>query len=276
MTNGTTSAAGDGGAVALPLSVAIVCRDNERTIGRTLESVKGLAAQVVAIDSGSNDGTIGLLEAHGAEVHRRAWMGHIATKQAALDLCSQPWILSLDSDESVEPALRRSIEEAVLRAAPDVAGYEVNRKVWWDGAWLRHAWQPEWRLRLVRAGCARWGGYDPHDALEPLPGKGRVDRLSGDLRHESFASMREHLAAQVAHAERAAESYDRLGRRASVSSLVVSPVGAWLKQMVVRSAWRDGWRGWSAASATAAATLMKHLLLLERQRGAGRQRERRP
>lgn len=250
----------------LPLSVAIVCRDNEATIGRTLESVRGLAAEIVAVDSGSKDATIGLLEAAGARVVRHEWLGHIRTKQMALELCTHPWILSLDSDESLTERLRASVRTAVARDDAGVAAYEVNRKVWWEGGFLEHAWQPEWRLRLVRRGAAEWGGYDPHDALLPDPGKGRVERLDGDLRHDSFPTMADHLAAQVRHARVAAESYRRIGRRASVWRLITSPVGAWGKQMFVRQAWRDGWRGWCAASATAAATLMKHLILLELER----------
>lgn len=260
-------------AQTLPLSVAIVCKNNERTIGRTLASVQGLASQIVAVDSGSTDGTIAHLESAGAEVTRHEWLGHIRTKQMALDLCAQPWILCLDSDESPQPALLRSIREAVERDDKGVAGYEVNRKIWWAGAFLNHAWQPEWRLRLVRRGGARWGGYDPHDALEvvPAPGGafGRVDRLSGDLRHDSFETMAAYLAAQVGHSRVAARSYASLGRSAGVTKLVTSPVGAWLKQMALRQAWRDGWRGWSAASATAAAALMKHLILLEESRRKG-------
>lgn len=250
----------------LPLAVAIVCRNNEATIGRTLASVRGLTAEIVAVDSGSTDGTIALLEREGARVVRHEWLGHIRTKQMALELCEQPWILSLDSDESLTDDLRYALRDAIERQDHAVAGYEVNRKVWWAGAFLEHAWQPEWRLRLVRRGSAKWGGYDPHDALEPRPGAGRIERLRGDLRHDSFATMADHLAGQVAHARVAARSYKAMSRRASVLNLVVSPVGAWLKQMVLRSAWLDGWRGWAAASATAAATLMKHLILLEETR----------
>jgi glycosyltransferase involved in cell wall biosynthesis len=69
----------------LQLSVAIVCRNNEATIGRTLESVRGLGAEIVAVDSGSVDGTIGLLEAAGARIIRSDWKGFFATKQLALD-----------------------------------------------------------------------------------------------------------------------------------------------------------------------------------------------
>src|SRR5690606_18481587 len=84
-------------AATLPLSVAIVCRNNERTIGRTLESVRGMAAEIVAVDSGSTDGTIDLLEQAGARVIRSEWLGHVKTKQMALEACSQEWVLCLDS-----------------------------------------------------------------------------------------------------------------------------------------------------------------------------------
>ncbi|TVQ33844.1 MAG: glycosyltransferase family 2 protein [Phycisphaeraceae bacterium] len=262
----------------LPLAVSIVCRNSERTILRTLESVAGLADQIVAIDSGSTDGTIGMLRDHGAEVIEREWMGYVRTKQAALVACDRPWILCLDSDESLEPELRRSVRATVERDEPQFAGWELNRKIWWAGGFLEYAWQPEWRLRLVRRGRAKWGGYDPHDALEIVPGEDggggdRVGRLRGDLRHDSFETMSEHLSRQVSHSRLAAKSYVEMGRTASVSKLITSPVGAWLKQMVGRQAWRDGWRGWSAASATAAATLMKHLILLEETRSASAKRD---
>ena len=250
----------------LPLSVAIVGKDNERTIGRTLDSVKGLASEIVAVDSGSTDRTLELLEAAGARVIRSAWLGHIKTKQKALESCTQEWALALDSDESLEPALVESIRTSLSR--PAVAdGYEINRKVWWDGAWLNHAWQPEWRLRLVRREKFRWGGYDPHDALEPVDGSvATITRLRGDMRHESFQTLGEHLAAQARYADIAADSYIAMGRRTNVLKLVFNPAGAFFKQIVLRQAFRDGWRGWAAAGAVAATTLMKHLVLLERQR----------
>src|SRR5258705_12320300 len=106
----------------LPLSIAIVCRNNEGTIGRTLESVAGLGAETVAVDSGSTDGTIGLLERHGARVRRSEWKGHVATKQMALDACAQPWVLALDSDESLTAELRASVD-ASLRVEPALDGF---------------------------------------------------------------------------------------------------------------------------------------------------------
>jgi glycosyltransferase involved in cell wall biosynthesis len=259
-----------------PLSVAIICKNNERSLPRTLGSVGGWPAEIVAIDSGSTDGTIPLLEAAGARVVHQDWLGHVRQKQVALDACAQPWILSLDSDESVEPGLRDAILDAVARDDPTVAGYEVNRKVHYAGRFLDHAWQPEWRLRLVRAGRTRWAGYDPHDRLEPVDPAHRVDRLPGVLRHDSIESIAAFLAKQAQHADIAARSYERMGRRGSVARLVTSPLGAFAKQAVLKSAWRDGWRGWVAASTTAAAALMKHAALLERTRAPDRSEGERP
>lgn len=256
------------------LSVAIVCRDNEATIGRTLASVAGLADEVVAVDSGSRDGTLELLERSGARVIQATWRGHVATKQLALEACHGAWVLSLDSDESLEPALRDAIADALRRDEPSIAGYELNRKVYYRGRPLHHVWQPEWRLRLVRRGVARWTGLDPHDVLAPVERGARVERLAGTLRHDAVDSFEQFLGRQLAHARVMARSLHAAGRRGSRLRLVLSPAGAMLRQLVIKRGFLDGWPGWVAAASTAAGTLMKHAILLELdQQHRGREAE---
>jgi len=142
------------GPVSRDLSIAIVCKDNADTIGSVLDSVAGLASEIVAVDSGSTDGTIPMLDRAGARVIRSDWLGHVKTKQKALEACARAWVLCLDSDEPVTPGLRVSIEATVDANDPGVAGARVNRKVWYcpgerggspekGGRWLHHAWQPE-------------------------------------------------------------------------------------------------------------------------------------
>ena len=248
------------------LSVSIVCCNSQRTIGAVASAVKGLAGEIIAVDSGSTDDTVGLLEAAGARVIHQPWLGYVKQKQFALDQCSGAWVLHLDADEPVSAQLAQSIRAAVERDDPQVAGYKVNRKVIYAGRLLEHAWQPEWRLRLVRRGAARWGGFDPHDTLELIDPSGRVGRLEGALVHDTMPSMGAFLERQARHAATAAASLAAAGKRTSPCKLITSPVGAMMKQLVLRSAWRDGWRGWAAAGASGAAALMKHLALLERSR----------
>ena len=261
------------------LSVSIVCKDNAATIGRTLESVRGVvggAGEIVAVDSGSTDGTIGMLEAAGARVVKSAWMGHVKTKQFAMEQCTREWVLCIDSDESLEPELVASIRGAIggsgdaQRTRHGVSGYpadgfEVNRRIYYRGRSLKHVWQPEWRVRLVRRGAAAWGGFDPHDSLRMLPGK-RTARLAGVMRHDSFATFAEHMRKQWDHSTTMARSLHEAGVRGSYVRLVCSPMGAMVKQLVLKLGVLDGYAGWLAAASTAVGALVKHAALIELSR----------
>ena len=246
------------------LSVSIVCCNSERTIAPVVDSVRHLAREIIAVDSGSTDTTTTILESAGAKVIHQPWLGYVRQKQFALEQCAGDWILHLDADEPLSNELAVSIREAIAQNDPAIAGYEVNRKVIYAGKILRHAWQPEWRLRLVRKGLAQWTGVDPHDKLELIdPARHRAQRLQGTLLHDTMPSMGAFLERQAQHAQTAAKSLAQTGKTTSRLKLITSPAGAFVKQILLRSAWRDGWRGWAAAGATATAALMKHLALLE-------------
>jgi glycosyltransferase involved in cell wall biosynthesis len=243
------------------LSAAIVCKDNQATIGDTLASLTPLVEHIVAIDSGSTDATIPMLERAGARVIRSAWLGHVKTKQMALEACSGEWVLCVDSDESVEPELAAAIRAAL--ASPGQHGaFAVNRMTYYRGRPLRHAWQPEWRVRVVRRGAAAWTGLDPHDVLAPGPGVA-TGRLAGHLRHDSFPTFAEHMRKQWHHATTMAKSLHDAGARGSYARLLVSPAGAMIKQLVLKRGFLDGRAGWLAAASTAVAALIKHAALLE-------------
>jgi glycosyltransferase involved in cell wall biosynthesis len=244
----------------LDLCLSVIACDNERTIERTLRSVDGLVRRKIVVDSGSKDGTIDVCRACNAEVIAHAWEGHVKQKQFALEQCDTQWVLSLDSDESLDETAVRAVRDAVAGDDPSVAGYEINRRVWYRGRPLRHAWQPEWRTRLVRRDRARWTGFDPHDRLDV---EGWVRRIHGHIRHDSFTDFQEFLHTAVTHGLTTAQSFHEMGRKGSRLRLMVSPPAAVLKQLLLRSAWLDGWPGWLAAYSAGIGAAVKHVRLLE-------------
>lgn len=248
------------------LAVTIPTFNSMRTIGRTLDSVKSIARRIIVVDSGSIDGTIDRCKDYGAEVIDHAWEGMVRQRQFTLDQCaSHDWILSLDSDESIEPELRDSIIRALSQDNDRYSAFYLNRKVWFLGGWLNYTFQPEWRLRLVRGGQARVtsDGGDNGSHHDHIVVDGRCLRLQGDCRHDSWADLshmaRKHLSfAEAARARRSG---------GTLANILINPPAAFCKQYMLKRGFLDGWRGMVAAGAVASYTLLKHMFIaVERNR----------
>lgn len=227
---------------------------------RCLESVRGLAAEIVVVDSGSTDRTREVAQGFGARIEPHPWSGFVAQKTHLFSLCSQPWVLNLDADEVVSPELGESLRKLFLGGGPAPDGFEINRRTFYLGDWVRHAWQPDWVLRLVRRERARWTGHDPHAHLEVA---GATQPLIGDLLHYSYRDLADHLARTIRYARVGAERYAREGRPLRWHHLALSPWAAFFKKMIFKSAWRDGWRGWIISVVTMFGVFAKHAFRLE-------------
>ncbi len=261
------------GEFAVSLSVAILCKNEFRRMPRLLDAIAPLivgGGEIVAIDSGSTDGTLDILHERGCRIVKTIWRGFNLTRQFSIEQCRGPWVLCLDADEPPDPVLRDAIIAHVEHDDPGIAAARVRRIVYYRGQPLRHAWQPEWRLRLVRRGTARTTGTEPHDKIELLPGTpGRIIDLPGHIRHESIDTFADFLRKQAGLARASARAQHLAGIRGSRLALLTSPPGAFFKQLVLKRAFLDGVPGWLAAASQAAATLMKHAALVELTHAGG-------
>ena len=253
----------------LPLSVAIITLNEEHNLPRCLASVADLATAIVVIDSGSNDKTGEIARQAGAVFEFHQWPGYVAQKNVALRRCTQPWVLSLDADETLSPELAEAIRQLFATGTPNVTGYFVNRRSWYLGQWIWHAWYPEWRLRLVRKDNAEWHGAAVHEDLRVA---GTTARLQGDLLHYPFDSLQDHLQNMLKYARLAADSYAQTGKRFRPRYLLASPWVSFFKHLVLKQGWRDGWRGWMIAFVTMFGTFAKYAFLLENQLTASKSR----
>ena len=248
----------------IPLSVAIITKDEADNLPRLLESLTPLApAEVVVVDSGSSDDTVTIARSAGARVIETEWPGHVAQKNRALDACQQPWVLSLDADEPISPELADHLRQLFRDGEPDKDGYELNRLTWYLGDWLRHVWYPEWRLRLVRQGRGHWVGNNPHDRLEVT---GAIGRVAGDIHHYSYTGIEDHFRRSIDYARIGAEALAAKGIPFRWHKLVLAPLVRFFRLLIVRQGWRDGWRGWIIAWSSMFSGFLKYAFLYERRR----------
>lgn len=244
----------------MKLSVSLVSYNEEANMRRTLEAVRDIAGEIVIVDSFSTDGTVSIAEEFGATVYRRPWPGYHEQKNICLEKCSGDWVLCLDCDEVVSPELRSSIVKVM--ALPDAAaGYYVNRRTHYLGRLLRHAWQPDRKLRLVRRNAnPRWEGGDPHAHMAV---DGRAGRLDGDLIHYSYKNFDAHMNQSRALARQMAENLFARGKRSGAFELLVKPPFVFFRRYVLQRAALDGVPGLIAALSGATYVYMKYAYLWE-------------
>jgi glycosyltransferase involved in cell wall biosynthesis len=196
----------------MTVSVAIITLNEESNLARTLQSVLW-ADELVIVDSGSEDRTVAIAKNFGARVFREPWKGFGVQKNSALEKCTCDWILSLDADEEVTPALATEVRGIVgatsgdATAAPPPA-YYIPRRNYFLGQWLKFGGMyPDAKLRFFRrdlftSGAARFAERPVH---EDVLYQGETRMLRGDLLHHAYPTLTSYLAHLNLYSSLAAE-----------------------------------------------------------------------
>jgi glycosyltransferase involved in cell wall biosynthesis len=231
-----------------PISAVIITLNEERNLARCLESLRGVADDIVVVDSGSIDRTEEICRSHGANFIRQAWLGYSAQKNLA----------NGHADEALSDALKRSILE--LKSAGTIRVCKFARMTNYCGRWVRHGgWYPDHKVRMFDRRKAKWDGV-LHEELRGFA-RSEVVRLEGDCLHYSYYTAEDHHRQADRFTTLAAGELFKQGKRAGVLRLHLSPVWKFVLDYVLRLGFLDGSAGFRIAWISAGATRMKYLKL---------------
>lgn len=252
------------------LSAIVITRDNEATIARCIESLK-FANEIVVLDSGSVDATLQICRELGATVDSTSdWPGHGPQKNHALERATGDWVISIDSDEWVTPALRAEIESAI--ASPDAfAAYAIPRRSSFCGRFMKHSgWWPDYVIRLVKRNAGRFSEDSVHERLVV---EGRVGKLREPIMHEAIVDLDQMLIKMNAYSSASAEARHRQGRRASLLTAILHGGWTFLRTYVLRLGFMDGREGFMLAVANAEGSYYRYVKLMVLARNAAKLNE---
>ena len=229
----------------MTLSVVVITHNEEANIGRTIASVKPLTdagGEIVVVDCGSTDGTVGIAQALGAKVFLEDWKGFAAQKNSAIAKAGCNWILSLDADEVVTEDLRSEIERILAAPDPNINGYWIPRMNYIFGRWMRHGgFWPDPKLRLFRRGTGRFVERPVHETMQV---EGNLGHLAEPMFHEAYPT----LSAYIEHMNR----YSSLGAQIAFEkgetsftlfNILLRPLGTFVYNYVFRGGFLDGREG---------------------------------
>lgn len=241
------------------LSAVMIAKDAAATIEAALQSVQFCSELIVVIDDDSRDATEPIARRLATQVEIRPWRGYGPAKQEAVSLASGPWILSIDSDETVSPELATSINEAVTRNDTRIAAYAIRRRTRYLGRWMRHGdWGRDRVVRLFRRDAAQFTSDQVH---ESVVAEGEKPILNGWLWHEGDQTIESYLNRLNVYTSLAAKSLHEAGRRAGWWSLVARPSFKFIQAYFLRAGFLDGWQGFILAWFSAVYVFTKYAKL---------------
>lgn len=221
------------------LAAVILTRDEEAHVRACIDSLRW-ADRVVVFDSGSEDRTVALAEAAGAEVMQNAWKGYASQRNAALEAVEAEWILFIDADERSSPAQAAEIR-AVL-TVPAHHGYWIPRHNYIFGRLTRHTgWYPDYQMRLLHRGFAR---YDPEREVHELVLlDGEPGYLAEPFTHYNYTSLRQFREKQSRYVQYDAQILKDQGIKPRPHKLVTMPVRHFIWRFFTLKGYRDGLHG---------------------------------
>lgn len=160
-----------------PISVFIICQDEEAKIEACLKQAAQLADEIIIVDSGSTDKTLEIAAKYTDKIFHQDWLGFGKQKNEALNKCTNEWVLSLDADEVLTDDLIEEIKALNLAVTGvkdseyslDFPGYQIARKLFIGDKFIRFGgYYPDYQLRLFKKSMGRFCNSPVHESVELL------------------------------------------------------------------------------------------------------------
>ncbi len=241
------------------LSVILITRNEEANLDDCLASLEGIAQQIVVVDTNSSDRTLEIAQKHGASISQPAdWPGFGPQKNRALGLATSEWVLSLDADERLTPALKSEILTAIHHSA-HVDCFAIPRLSWYCGRFIRHSgWSPDYVDRLFKRGTARFSDDLVHERLIP---NGQVAKLENPMLHYSFMNYSQVLQKLDRYSTASAEQAFARGKTSGPLKAVLHGAWAFFRTYVLRAGFLDGPQGFALAVSNGQGTYYRYIKL---------------
>lgn len=246
------------------ISICVVTKNEEHNIVDCLNSVKEFADEIIVIDSASTDRTVELCQQFTDKIIVTPWKGCGPQKQQAVSMATSDWVLILDADERVTPALAAEIKQVLQHA--DHNGYEIPFKSYYCGKQIRFGdWMHEKHLRLFKRDKCEVIPRLVHFGLQL---EGPAGQLKGHMLHYSFPSVESVIKKMDRYSSDGAQHFYAQQRATSAWSAFAHGLFTFVRGYILRFGFLDGRHGLMLAISNAEGSYYKYIKLLELQSNA--------
>ena len=227
----------------IQISAVIITHNEEHNIARCIESIQGIADEIILVDSYSNDRTAAIAQSFGAKIFYHRFKDFSDQKTFAIALASNDFVLSIDADELLSPELRASLLKE--KEQPRFDGYQVNILANYCGKWIRHCgWYPQPKLRLFNKNKCGINDNKVHESIVVKDKRTKIGFLDGDILHYSYNSISDHIKKIELYSELAARTAIDRGEKIGIVKILFGPAWKFIYNFIFRGGFLDGYLGY--------------------------------
>jgi glycosyltransferase involved in cell wall biosynthesis len=190
----------------MSLSVYIIASNEEKRIGRCLDSCKGIAGEIIVVHNNCTDRTVEIASSKGALCIEHKWTNYRDQKSFALSQCKGEWALNLDADEVLSDQLKISLKQFLYHRSLGCEGLSFDRRSFFLQRWIYHGdWYPDTITRMSRLGAGEWSGPPVHEFLKI---NGRTKKIKGDILHYSYEGINDLVKKSIHYTNLYVKSVD--------------------------------------------------------------------
>jgi glycosyltransferase involved in cell wall biosynthesis len=245
----------------VPLSVAIIAKDEADRISTCIDSLGFADEVVVVVDKRSSDDTLTIAQAHGCRAVSKKWMGYAKQKQFAVDMCQNQWVLLLDADERIPDQTAESIKRLLASLDSNVAAFSLLRRNIFHDRWVRRCgWWPDRVIRLVDR---MRGAYSDDLVHEQWLANGPIKELNSAIEHHSFRNYADIIDKLQNYSTLAARQMNQEGRKASWWTPISHSIWMFIRTYMLELGILAGFDGFMISILNAGGSFMKYAKLRE-------------
>lgn len=247
------------------LSVIIIAKNEEASLGRCLESVKW-ADEIIVLDSGSTDNTVAIAKEYTDKVYSTDWQGYGIQKQRALDHATGHWVLNLDADETVSEELKLAIQAAIK--ADNADAYRIPILLNFYDKPLTRSWCPKRHIRFYKREGARYTTNIIHEEVL-VPPTARIGKFKQALQHHSFRDISHALYKMNTYSSSSAIMRLKNNRKPSFLRTLLGTWTMFFRCYIIQGGFLEGRDGFVLAVLSAQGSFYRGIKLIYRDKEKG-------
>jgi glycosyltransferase involved in cell wall biosynthesis len=223
------------------LSIVISTYNRDRSLEKTILSVREIATEIIIVNNSSTDATSEIAKKYKAKLYKRENNPMLnINKNYGIEHATSDWVLYLDDDEMLDDGLSSEITQVIEQS--EIQGFWIPRKNILFNKWIQHGiWYPDYQLRLFQKG---FGSYPCKHVHEYIVVQGKTKRLTHHLLHTNYNSIDQYLdKMQNIYIKSEVEKMKNESYVVAWYDALRFPVSDFLKLYFAQNGWKDGLHG---------------------------------